>query len=145
MIARKQSPLSAVPVPIAPGKRGFMVFDRNLFEAMMRELNDVPGILAVMMVSPEGEVIGTWLTGQLQQEKLDATGSDMMDLLTKALSEYGFGCPKTLLIDGEEGRIAVVNAGPNIGYLVIAGTPELNVGLAGIVLHDVVDNFRLRL
>ncbi|GEM_PF-1928181 len=141
MNVRGESPLSAVPIPIASGKRGFMVFNRGLFVEIMRELNNVPGILGVMMVSAEREIIGSRLTGQLQQEKLVATGTDMMDMLAKVVSEYRFSGPKTLLIEGEEGRIAVVNAGPNIGYLVIAGTPDLNVGLAGIVLQDMVESF----
>jgi predicted regulator of Ras-like GTPase activity (Roadblock/LC7/MglB family) len=138
MNVKGEGPLSTAPALAASGKR----VDRDLFEAIMRELNNLPGILGVTMVSTEGKIMGSRLTEQLPQKSLVATGSDMMDMLAKILSDYRFGVPKALLIEGEDGRIAVVNAGPNIRYMVIAGTPELNVGLAGIVLQDVLDRFR---
>ena len=139
MNVRAESSLSELPVMIAPGKRRFVVFNQNLFAEIMGEMNNIPGILGVMMVSAEGEIIGSKLTGQLLQKGLEATGSDMMDMLAKVVPKYRFGGPKTLVIEGEEGKMMVVYAGRSIGYLVIAGTPELNVGLAGVVIQDVVE------
>jgi predicted regulator of Ras-like GTPase activity (Roadblock/LC7/MglB family) len=142
MNVRGEFPVTPVPVAISSSEREIMAFDPGLCEEVMRELNNLPGILGLIMVSADGELMGSRLTERFRQESLGATGTDMMDMLERVLSQYRLGHPKALMIEGEEGRIAVVNAGPNVGYLVIGGTRELNVGLAEIVLEDLVGRFR---
>ena len=68
-------------------------------------------------------------------------GADMVSMCTRVNSECKFGQPDIMIVEGENGKIAAVNAHRNLGYIFLLGRNEMNLGMAKIMLHEVVKDF----
>jgi predicted regulator of Ras-like GTPase activity (Roadblock/LC7/MglB family) len=115
------------------------LFSGKLFAEVMTELNRIPGLFAVVMLSYQGKVLESSFRGNSSEEQVVATGLEMKAMLEASTGRHGIGTPAKMVIDGEHGRIAVVRSEPASGYMLLVGTTDLNVGLAGIALRDVLE------
>jgi predicted regulator of Ras-like GTPase activity (Roadblock/LC7/MglB family) len=114
---------------------------QEVFEAIMKKLDTVNGHIGCMIVSHEGEVLGSHVDRAYSQDKIAAMGSDMVNMCDRVTAECKFGHPDIMIIEGEAGKIAAVNAHRNLGYIFLLGRSEMNLGMAKIMLHEVVKEF----
>jgi predicted regulator of Ras-like GTPase activity (Roadblock/LC7/MglB family) len=118
-----------------------MATHQQVFEAIMTRLSDVQGSLGAMIVSRDGEVMGSKLDRQFAQDKIAAMGSDMVAMCQRVTSECNFGRPDIVVVEGENGKVAGVNAERDLGYIFLLGKADMNVGMAKVMLAEVVDEF----
>jgi predicted regulator of Ras-like GTPase activity (Roadblock/LC7/MglB family) len=118
---------------------------QQVFEAIMGRLDDVQGSLGAMIVSRSGEVLGSKLDRAFAQDKIAAMGTDMISMCDKVTGECKFGRPDIMVIEGDNGKIAAVNAEHDLGYLFLLGKSDMNVGMAKIILQEAVDDYEKRM
>ncbi len=95
-------------------------------------LRDVRG---VAVANTDGFVIASkFFAGDISEEKFAGMISESVSYYKKILSEVGAGHIKSAIVEGEDGKIALVVAGDFI--VIILGGPELNLGLARSTLRE---------
>ncbi len=114
---------------------------QEVFEAILKKLDEVAGHLGCMIVNHDGEVLGSHLDRAYSQDKIAAMGADMVAMCDKVTTECKFGHPDIISVEGENGKIAGVNAHRGLGYIFILGKAEMNLGMAKIALHETVKEF----
>lgn len=114
---------------------------QEVFESILKKLDGVQGHIGCMIVSHDGEVLGSHLDRAYSQDKIAAMGTDMVSMCGRVTSECKFGHPDILVVEGENGKIAAVNAHKNLGYIFLLGRKEMNLGMAKIMLHETVTEF----
>lgn len=118
---------------------------QEVFETVMSRLSEVQGSLGAMIVSKSGEVLGSKLDRAFAQDKIAAMGSDMIAMCDKVTTECKFGDPDIMVIEGDNGKVACVNAEHGLGYIFLLGKADMNVGMAKIILQEAVDEYEKRM
>ncbi|MFC1833107.1 roadblock/LC7 domain-containing protein [Thermodesulfobacteriota bacterium] len=114
---------------------------QEVFESILSKLDTVSGHLGCMIVSHDGEILGSHLDKAYGQDKIAAMSTDMVNMCDRVTGECKFGHPDIIVIEGESGKIAGVNAHGKIGYIFLLGKQEMNLGMAKIMLHETVKEF----
>lgn len=114
---------------------------QEVFEAILNKLDSVTGHLGCMIISHDGEILASHLNPAYAQDKIAAMSTDMVAMCSRVTSECKFGHPDIIVVEGEGGKIAGVNAHAGIGYIFLLGERNMNLGMAKIMLHETVRDF----
>ncbi len=107
-------------------------------ETILTKLGALNGHTGSLIVSLDGEVLASRLGPDRSLDEISVTAAEMVGLCSRAASEFEFGHADIMVIEGEQGRIAAVNAPLDLGFIILVGDPEMNLALARIQLNKAV-------
>jgi len=110
-------------------------------DAILQKLDSIEGSLGGTLIGKDGMVIATRLDKRYAGDKIAALASDAVDTANKVITEGQFGKPNTMLIEGSDGKMCIINAAKAGIFITIIGTRELNIGMARMALQEAIDSF----
>ncbi len=118
-----------------------MATHQQLVDMILGKLAHVQGNLGCMVVSKDGEVMGSRLDRRFARDEIAAMVCDMVGMCHLAAEQCNLDRPDTMMIEGEASKIAVFMAERDIGYIFLLGKPGMLVGMSKIVLGEILDEF----
>ncbi len=107
---------------------------------VVERLGQVKGVVGSILVAKDGLVVASNLSVQVQDEVVAAMVSAVGGTATKASEMMGQGKLKNIVLEGENGKVFLTDAG--IGYLGVLTTPDANIGLVRLELMEAKENLR---
>lgn len=103
---------------------------------ILGELNKTSGIRGSMVVGSDGIIIAADLDSRLEDETVGALAASIVSNVTKALEKLGQQDADRIMIESEEGKIFLNDAG--VGILTVITEPEVNVGMVRLEIKNAV-------
>ena len=97
---------------------------RRLIRRFQTSLN---GIHAVAVVSGDGLPLASQLDESTDPDRFGAMCASLLALASQAADEVARGTLRQVLVEGAEGTMLLVQAGPE-NVLAVAASPEVNIG-----------------
>lgn len=98
-----------------------------------------PGIQASAVVSLDGLIIASDLSTEIEEEKIAAMSAAMLGLGERTSKELGKGNFTWVLIDSEEGKIILTEAGKDM-VLTVMTTKNAKLGLLFLEMRRAAQN-----
>ena len=114
-----------------------------MIDRVLLELNKTEGIKGSMVVGKDGLVIASQLPGNIDAELVGAMASAAFGAAERTASEIGMGNLEQTMIEGEHGKILMVDAGE--GILAILTESKVNLGLIRITMKRAVEKIKTML
>ncbi len=111
-----------------------------MIDRVLIEINKTEGINGSMVVSKDGLVIASQLPGNMDSELIGAMASAAYGAAERTTSEVGIGNLTQAMIEGDYGKIVMVDAGE--GILIALTEPRVNLGLIRIVLKRAAEKIK---
>lgn len=84
-------------------------------------LQNSPEIEAAALVSPDGLMVASALPSHMQEERVAAMSAAILSLGDRTASELGRGKLSQVFVEGENGFVFLMSAGPNAVLTALAG------------------------
>lgn len=111
-----------------------------MIDRVLIELNKTEGIKGSMIVGKDGLVIATQLPGNIDAELVGAMASAAFGASERTISEIGMGNLEQAMIEGEHGKILMIDAGE--GILVVLTDEKVNLGLIRINMKRAAEKIK---
>lgn len=108
---------------------------------VISRLSQVKGVLGSILVAKDGLVVASDLSVSVQDEIVGAMVSAIGSTAVKATEIMNQGLLKNILLEGEQGKVFVTDAG-DIGYLGVLAVPDANVGLIRLEFLEALNELR---
>ena len=105
-------------------------------EEVLDSLRNVEGSFGGVLVADDGMIIASRLDKRFAADKVAALASDLVTALKRVITELQFGEPKTMLIEGELGKVTVIEAPGGGMFILLIGSTDMNLGMARMALHE---------
>jgi len=103
---------------------------------VLGELNKTSGIRGSMVVGSDGIIIAADLDSRLEDETVGALAASIVSNVTKALERLKQQNADRIMIESDEGKIFLNDAG--VGILAVITEPEVNVGMVRLEIKNAV-------
>ncbi len=103
-------------------------------KGIVERLSQVKGVVGSILVAKDGLVVASNLSVQVQDEIVAAMISAVGGTAVKASEMMGQGKLKSIVLEGENGKVFLTDAG--IGYLGVLTATEANIGLIRLELME---------
>lgn len=103
---------------------------KEMLDTVLKELERAGGITASAVVSRDGLLMSSSITGDVRAETFAAMSATMYGAAETAVSELKKGVPERVVIESKDSKLIASGAGPKALLVVMT---EANVGL-GLVL-----------
>ena len=101
----------------------------SMIRSVLRGLNALSqDIEASAVISSDGLVMAAVLSTETDQDRFGAMCASLLALADRAAQEIGRGQLKQVLVEGEQGTMLLVHAGPD-AVLAVAARPTVNLGM----------------
>ncbi|WP_423793260.1 roadblock/LC7 domain-containing protein [Methanocaldococcus indicus] len=114
-----------------------------MIEKILIEVNKTEGINGSLVVGKDGLVIASQLPGNIDAELVGAMTSAAYGAAERTVSEVGMGNLYQAMIEGEHGKILMVDAGEAI--LVVLTEEKVNLGLIRIIIRRAAEKIKAML
>ena len=108
-------------------------------EQVLDTLRGVDGSYGSVLVSDDGMIIASRLDKRFAADKVSALASNLITSLKKVITELQFGEPKTLLVEGTDGKVSIIEAPGGGMFILLIGSKDMNLGMARIALKEAMD------
>jgi len=109
---------------------------------VLAELNRMKGVMGSLIAAPDGMIIAADLAVQTPDEVLGAMAASIGATIAKALERMQQGKFVQAMMDAENGKIFITDAG--IGYLVVVTDKDVNVGLIRVEMRNAAEKLKRR-
>jgi predicted regulator of Ras-like GTPase activity (Roadblock/LC7/MglB family) len=96
-------------------------------ESVLIELNKTPGIMGSFVVSSDGMIIASDYTSELDDERLGAIISSIINSTERAISKMQLGKLHGFVLETDQNKIVLQSF--NLGFLVVVSHKDSNLGL----------------
>jgi len=103
---------------------------------ILGELNKTSGVRGSMVVGSDGIIIAADLDSRLEDETVGALAASIVSNISKALERLKQQNADRIMIESEEGKIFLNDAG--VGILAVITEPEVNVGMVRLEIKNAV-------
>jgi predicted regulator of Ras-like GTPase activity (Roadblock/LC7/MglB family) len=101
----------------------------SMIRSVLRGLNALSqDIEASAVISADGLIMAAVLSTETDQDRFGAMCASLLALADRAAQEIGRGQLKQVLVEGEQGTMLLVHAGPD-AVLAVAARPTVNLGM----------------
>ncbi len=107
---------------------------------VVERLSQVKGVVGSILVAKDGLVVASDLSVQVQDEIVAAMVSAIGTTAVKAAEMMGQGNLKNIVLEGENGKVFLTDAG--VGYLGVLTAPDANIGLVRLELMEATENLK---
>ncbi|ACV24011.1 roadblock/LC7 domain-containing protein [Methanocaldococcus fervens] len=111
-----------------------------MIDRALIELNKTEGIKGSMVVGKDGLVIASQLPGNIDAELVGAMASASFGAAERTAAELGMGNLEQTMIEGEHGKVLMVDAGE--GILVVLADAKVNLGLIRITMKRTAEKIK---
>lgn len=106
-------------------------------ESILMELNKTPGITGSFVVSPDGMIVASDYTSELDDERLGAIISTIINATEKAMSKMDSGALSGFIVETDKTKMFFQKF--KLGYLVCVAGREANLGLVRVEAKSAVN------
>ncbi|GAB4322687.1 MAG: roadblock/LC7 domain-containing protein [Candidatus Sumerlaeia bacterium] len=106
-------------------------------ESILMELNKTPGITGSFVVSPDGMIIASDYTSELDDERLGAIISTIISATEKAMAKMETGLLSGFIVETDKTKMFFHKF--SLGYLVTIAGAEANLGLVRVESRSAVN------
>ncbi len=92
---------------------------------ILKQLSDVAGIKGSVVVTKDGIVVASHLSGQLQENVVGAVASGVISATHKNLTAHGFDDFSRFTLVATQGKMVFIETGPAFLVVVVDRTVEL--------------------
>ncbi len=110
-------------------------------DALLAQLDGIDGAHGGLMVDRDGMVIASKLDKRYAGDKIAALTSAAIKTASRVVVDAGFGKPESMLIEGSDGKMCLINAAQGGFFISLIGSKDLNIGMARMALHEVIETF----
>ncbi len=110
-------------------------------DAILSTLDGIDGAHGATLVSKDGMVIASRLDKRYADDKIAALVTASIATANKVVTEAGFGKMETMLIEGTDGKLALIYSSRGGFFISLVGTKDLNLGMARMALQEALDSF----
>ncbi len=110
-------------------------------DAILTKLDGIDGSYGGLLVDRSGMVIASRLDKRYAGDKIAALTSAAINTASRVVKEADFGTPETMLIEGSDGKMALIHAAKGGFFISLVGSKGLNIGMARMALHEAMDTF----
>jgi predicted regulator of Ras-like GTPase activity (Roadblock/LC7/MglB family) len=103
-------------------------------QTLLKNLNELVGIRGSLVVSSDGMVIASQLTGGLDEDRVAAMASNVVLRASRALKERGLAQFSRLSLTSSDGEMIFEATG--IGYLVVVMERGIDLGQADLEIRS---------
>ncbi|WP_456472313.1 roadblock/LC7 domain-containing protein [Methanocaldococcus sp.] len=111
-----------------------------MIEKILVEINKTDGVKGSMVVGKDGLLIASELPKDIDAELVGAMVSAAYGAAERAAEEIKLGNIKQSMIEGEFGKVLMIDAGDNI--LVVLTEDKVNLGLVRIIMKKAVEKLK---
>ncbi|WP_456471687.1 roadblock/LC7 domain-containing protein [Methanocaldococcus sp.] len=111
-----------------------------MIEKILMEINKTDGVKGSMVVGKDGLLIAAELPKDIDAELVGAMVSAAYGAAERAAEEINLGNIKQSMIEGEFGKVLMIDAGDNI--LVVLTEDKVNLGLVRIIMKKAVEKLK---
>ena len=108
-------------------------------EQVLDTLRDVEGSFGSVLVADDGMIIASRLDKRFAADKIAALASDLVTALKRVITELQFGEPKTLLVEGDQGKVSIIEAPGGGMFIMLIGSSDMNLGMARMALSEAME------
>ena len=113
-------------------------------QEILNQINKVRGVRGSLVIGQDGIVVAAELGIDVSDDTVAAVASQILRSLSSALERIKIGSFNRFIVSGENGKIAIVNAGERALLLVLLDK-DVNLGLASVEIRDAVGLIEKRL
>ena len=117
-----------------------MATKQEAIDKILAELDGVDGSWGGALLSKDGMIIASRFDKRYADDKVAALVSSAIATTNKIIKEAVFGVLDTLLIEGTDGKLAIISSKTGRVFIALIGTRDLNIGLARISLEDAMED-----
>jgi len=103
---------------------------------VLGELNKTSGVRGSMVVGADGIIIAADLDSRLEDETVGALAASIVSNVSKALERLKQQNAERIMIESEEGKIFLNDAG--VGILAVITEPQVNVGMVRLEIKNAI-------
>ncbi|MBI4362220.1 MAG: roadblock/LC7 domain-containing protein [Euryarchaeota archaeon] len=118
-----------------------MATTREMLEKILNDLKNVGDIEASAVVSRDGLLMASNITGSIRAETFAAMSATMLGAAETATSELKKGIPDRVVVESKEGKVIAAGAGPK-ALLVAMARPEAGLGLALVEMEKAAEKIK---
>ncbi len=100
----------------------------RLEETLRRIVEESADIRGVAVVSKDGLIVSAALPSEMELARVGAVAAGIMGLSDRSVRQLDCGGLARTMIQGEDGNVVLVNAGPNVFLIAMTGQ-DVNLGL----------------
>lgn len=106
-------------------------------ERLLSELNKTPGVIGSFVVAPDGIIVASDFTTEINDEMMGALTSSIINTVEKAAKKMELGSLHGFVLETDRNRIFFQVT--RSGYLVSLASPEANLGLIRVELRSAAE------
>ena len=110
----------------------------KMLDMVLSDLKRTGGIEASAIVSRDGSLITSDISGDVHAEAFAAMSATMLGAAETATSELKKGIPDRIIVEFKDGKIITTGAGPK-ALLVVMTSPEAGLGLILVEMEKAAD------
>ena len=116
-----------------------MATKQEALDNILSELSRIEGSEGAAIITRDGMIVASKFDKKYAEDKMAALISQAVSTAVKVINEAKFGSIDTMLIEGTDGKLALIST-PN-GELLIAlvGNRDMNIGMARVSLDDAME------
>ncbi len=102
-------------------------------ERLLAELNKTPGVIGSFVVAPDGIIVASDFTADVNDELMGALTSSIINSTEKAAKKMDLGSLQGFVVETDRNRVFF--QATRSGFLVCLAGPEANLGLVRVELR----------
>ena len=110
-------------------------------DSILDALGEIGNSHGGAVVGSDGIVLAARMDPRYPAEKIAALTSQAVSVCNKVVEEAKFGVPDTMVIEGTQGKMCIINSPKKKFFIVLLGGPELNLGMARLALDEAMASF----
>jgi len=107
---------------------------------VLGELNKTSGVKGSMLVGTDGIIIAADLDSRLEDETVGALAASIVANVSKALERLNRQNPDRIMIEADQGKIFLNDAG--VGILAVVTDPAVNIGMVRLEIKNAVSRIK---
>ncbi len=107
----------------------------RLEEALRRLVESSADIRGIAIVSKDGLVVSAVLPSEMERARVGAVAASIMGLSDRSVRQLSCGALERTLIQGVDGNVVLVEAGPNAFLIALTGQ-DVNLGLVFLEVEE---------
>jgi predicted regulator of Ras-like GTPase activity (Roadblock/LC7/MglB family) len=108
--------------------------------SVLGELNKTSGVRGSMLVGADGIIIAADLDSRLEDETVGALAASIVSNVSKSLEKLNQQNPDRIMIEADEGKIFLNDAG--VGILAVVTDPAVNVGMVRLEIKNAISRIK---
>ncbi len=117
-----------------------MATKQEAIDRILADLDGIEGSLGGAVISKDGMIIASRFDKRYADDKVAALISSAIATTNKVIKEAVFGVLDTLLIEGTDGKFAIISSKRGKIFIALIGTKEMNIGMARISLDEAMED-----